>query len=138
MSGSMRLALPDDLRLQVLAAARAAFPRECCGLILGVRSGTDGHALALHPARNVAVHSDRFEIDPIDQFAALKTARAGGQEVIGCYHSHPDGLAWPSARDLAGAGEDGFFWLIAGKAELKAFVYLTGKFTEVDLVTSSS
>lgn len=134
----MRLALPEDLRLQVLAEARAAFPRECCGLILGVRSGADAHALALHPARNAAALSDRFEIDPADHFAALRTARAGGQAVIGCYHSHPNGIAWPSGRDLLGAGEEGFLWLIAGKDELRAFLYLDGQFTGANLVTSSS
>lgn len=134
----MKLFLPDDLRLQVLAEARAAFPRECCGLMLGVRSGGDAHALALYPARNAAALSDRFEIDPADHFAALRLARAGSQQVIGCYHSHPNGVAWPSARDLKGAGEEGFVWLIAGKDELKAFVYLDGRFTGADLVTSSS
>jgi proteasome lid subunit RPN8/RPN11 len=132
------MALPEDLRLQILAEARAAFPRECCGLILGVRSGADAHALALHPARNAAALSDRFEIDPADHFAALRTARISGQAVIGCYHSHPNGIAWPSAKDLVGAGEENFLWLIVGKDELKLFVYLTGKFTEADLVTSSS
>ena len=134
----MKLFLPDDLRLQVLTAARAAFPRECCGLILGVRSGGDAHALALYPARNAAALSDRFEIDPADHFAALRLARAGSQQVIGCYHSHPNGVAWPSAQDLKGAGEDGFAWLIAGKDELKAFVYRGGAFIGADLVTSSS
>lgn len=134
----MKLALPEDLRHQILAAARAAFPRECCGLILGVRHGGDAHALALHPARNVAAFSDRFEMDPADQFAALRAARATGQAVIGCYHSHPNGVAWPSARDLAGGGEENFLWLIVGKDELKLFVYSATGFTEADLVTSSS
>jgi proteasome lid subunit RPN8/RPN11 len=139
----MRLALPEDLRLQVLAEARAAFPRECCGLIIGVRvlgarGGPDAHALALFPARNAAALSDRFEIDPADHFAALRTARAGGQAIIGCYHSHPNGIAVPSSMDLLGAGEEGFLWLIAGKDELRAYVYLRGEFTGADLVTSSS
>jgi proteasome lid subunit RPN8/RPN11 len=134
----MRLALPDDLRLEIAAAARAAFPRECCGLILGVRSGTEGHALALYPTRNAAMRADRFEIDPADHFAALRTARATGQQVIGCYHSHPRGLPQPSDTDKAGATEEGFFWLIAGPAEFAAFIYLKGSFVPVDLVTSSS
>jgi proteasome lid subunit RPN8/RPN11 len=134
----MKLALPGDLRLEIAAAARAALPRECCGLILGTRTGTDGHALALYPARNAAVRSDRFEIDPADHFAALRTARNTGQKVIGCYHSHPNGLAWPSATDHAGAGEEYFFWLIAGSAEFAAYIYLNGEFVGVDLVTSSS
>lgn len=134
----MRLALPEDLRLQIAAEARAVFPRECCGLILGTRTGAQGHALALHPARNIAAGADRFEIDPADHFAALRTGRATGLGVIGCYHSHPGGVARPSPSDLAGAGEDGFFWLIAAPAEFAVFIYVRGEFIGADLVTSSS
>jgi proteasome lid subunit RPN8/RPN11 len=102
-----RLLLADDLREQIAREARAAFPRECCGLI-------EGDALrvaALHPARNISEDADRFEIDPADHFRALRMARANGRAIIGCYHSHPNGRAEPSARD--GDGEDGFLWLIA-------------------------
>ena len=135
----MRLLLPENARAQIVAAARHAAPRECCGLVLGRLSGEDAVATALHPARNLAAQSDRFEIDPADQFAAARAARAAGQTVIGCYHSHPNGMARPSADDLAGAGEENFFWLIATPdGALTAFVYLTGVFTGADLVMSSS
>ena len=103
----MRLSLPQALRAQILAAAREAHPGECCGLVIGRRDGETAAALTLHPARNLARHDDRFEIDPADHFTALKAARANGLAVIGCYHSHPHGAAQPSAADLAGAGEGG-------------------------------
>ena len=58
--------------------------------------------------------------------------------MIGCYHSHPRrGAAQLSAADLAGAGEDGFFWLIATPdAELAAFVYRDGGMTAAELPPS--
>ena len=56
---------------------------------------------------------DRFEIDPKDHIAAGKRARERGQRIIGCYHSHPNGVAEPSAQDLSRAGEKDFLWLIA-------------------------
>ena len=34
-----QVALPEALRLRLLQEARAAFPRECCGLVEGLRSG---------------------------------------------------------------------------------------------------
>jgi proteasome lid subunit RPN8/RPN11 len=127
------------LRTQILAEARAAAPRECCGLVLGRRRHDTAVAAALHPARNLAADADRFLIDPADHFAAMHAAREAGVSVIGCYHSHPGGTARPSARDQEGAGEENFLWLIATpEGALAAFVYLRGGLTGADLVTSSS
>lgn len=107
------LLLPKPLREMLAAEALRAHPRECCGLIEGVAEGETVRALALHPARNLARESDRFEIDPREQFRLLHALRAGEHAIVGCYHSHPNGAAAPSARDREGAGEEGFIWLIA-------------------------
>src|SRR5581483_550790 len=126
---AMKLILPAALRIGIEDAARASFPRECCGLIEGVREDGAARALALHPARNIASEVNRFEIEPADHFAALRKARANTQDVIGCYHSHPGGKVEPSSSDLEGAGEENFFWLIASMRDrhapvmLAAFVY---------------
>lgn len=133
----MKLSLPEALRAQILAEARAAAPRECCGLVLGRRTGGEAAILALHPARNTASAADRFEIAPEDHFTAQRMARAKGQAVIGCYHSHPGGAAMPSAADLAGAGKKDFLWLIATPAALAAFVFENGGFAAAELAVSS-
>jgi proteasome lid subunit RPN8/RPN11 len=129
--------LPSGLAGQLRREARAANPRECCGLIEGVRDGGRFCVSALHPARNLAGAVERFEIDPADHIAAGKRARANGRVIIGCYHSHPGGKPMPSATDLAGAGEEDFLWLIEAEGELGAFVYLRGTFTAADWVMSS-
>ena len=120
------LLLSNAQRARIEAEARAAFPRECCGLLEGVREGDTIRILALHPARNLSSESDRFEIDPADHFAALHAARADGHTIVGCYHSHPNGKCEPSTRDGEGAWEEGFVWLIAatrdGAVSLAAFV----------------
>ena len=123
-----RVALPGNLRAQILQEAREAFPRECCGLVEGSRSEGAFLVAALHSARNLASAPDRFELAPEDHFRALKAARANGRDLIGCYHSHPNGRAEPSATDKAGAGEENFLWLIATGERLEAFVYLAGEF----------
>jgi proteasome lid subunit RPN8/RPN11 len=124
--------LAPGIAAAIHAAARAAAPRECCGLLEGARSGEDWRVSAIHPARNLAAGADRFEIDPADHFAAARAARAAGRAIIGCYHSHPGGRAVPSARDLSGAGQQDFLWLIAaapgGKPALAAFLYRDGAF----------
>ncbi|HEX4105122.1 MAG TPA: M67 family metallopeptidase [Rhizomicrobium sp.] len=135
----MKLLLPAELRARIEGEARKAFPGECCGLIEGTRQGEVADATALHPAGNIAVRADRFEIAPEDHFAALKAARANGRDLIGCYHSHPGGRAIPSTTDLAGASEDNFLWLIAGLGgaeapmTLAAFVYSGAAFLPAEL-----
>jgi proteasome lid subunit RPN8/RPN11 len=135
----MKLLLPADLRARIEDETRKAFPRECCGLVEGTRQGGEALAIALHPARNIATRADRFEIAPEDHFAALKTARANGRDLIGCYHSHPGGKARPSTTDLTGAGEEDFLWLIASLSArdapvmIAAFVYSAAGFFPADL-----
>ena len=144
----MNLILPEALEAAILAEAKAAYPRECCGLIEGVAE-TDGFAAtALHPARNLARAPDRFEIDPADHIAAAKAARSRGHAIIGCYHSHPNGKSAPSVHDRAQAGEEEFLWLIAATdgAACSFAAYRVPGFAGIsliralgaDLVTSSS
>jgi proteasome lid subunit RPN8/RPN11 len=128
--GSLRLS--DDLRAQIAREANAAFPRECCGLIEGRVEGSRIVATALHPARNIAVATDRFEIDPAAHIALLRKLRGTDRAIIGCYHSHPNGRAEPSRRDADGAGEEGFLWLVQA-ADLRGFVWTGADFAEVVL-----
>ena len=107
------LLLSASHRAQIEREARDAFPRECCGLLEGVRGGDAFRITTLHPARNLSTDNDRFEIHPADHFAAIRAARERGHEIVGCYHSHPNGKAEPSARDAEGAWDEGFVWLIA-------------------------
>ena len=124
---------------QLIAEARAAYPNECCGLIEGVRHDSVIEALKLHPARNLASRADRFEIDPMEQFRLLHSLRDTDRDIVGCYHSHPDGEAVPSEHDLAMAGEEDFVWLIAAirqseAGEIAAYVFATGRFQRLALV----
>lgn len=120
-----------------MGLAKAAFPRECCGLIEGLAGDGNFRATRLHPARNLAGAPDRFEIDPADHIAAAKSARPRGAGIIGCYHSHPGGEPKPSDRDLARAGEENFLWLIAAtdgaNCRLAGYIYRASVFVGVTL-----
>jgi len=94
------------------ARARGAFPRECCGLLEGIR-GKELQVLAVHAAVNISAEADRFEIDPREQIRLMQRLRGTEREIVGCYHSHPNGRDEPSPRDLENAAEPGFIWLIA-------------------------
>ena len=115
---------------ELLAAAKAAPQREICGLLFG----SSDRISRAEPADNVAARpQDTFEIDPRALFAALRAERAGGERLIGHYHSHPNGSAEPSPRDLA-AAEPGKLWLITGGGIARLWIMENGGFRELQLV----
>jgi proteasome lid subunit RPN8/RPN11 len=114
----------------LLATAEAAPCRETCGLLFG----SADRIYRAQPVENVAFRAeDTFEIDPRALFAALRAERAGGDKLIGHYHSHPNGSAEPSPRDLA-AAEVGKLWLILGGGIARLWIMENGGFRELQLV----
>lgn len=123
--------------IEALLAEAAASPTlEICGLLLGQRDRIE----AILPAANVATDpARRFEIDPRVLFAANRAARAGGPEVVGHYHSHPNGRAEPSPCDAAAAVASEL-WLILSGGEARLFRAVpagpvAGRFEPVGLTT---
>jgi len=86
----------------MVAHARASYPNECCGAMLGVTDGeskTVRESVALQNAFEGA-QAARYELRPEDLLAADKAARERQMDLIGIYHSHPDCDAYFSATDL--------------------------------------
>jgi proteasome lid subunit RPN8/RPN11 len=119
--------LPPELARRIRDAARTAYPRECCGLLIG---HAEGDAVVIDEvAESVnlsASPGDSFEIDMRLRLTLQKRLRGTGRDVVGHYHSHPDGPAAPSDRDRLQAWEPDMIWLIAGVqagavGELNAF-----------------
>ena len=84
--------------------ARAAYPEEGCGFLLG-HSGTPRRIEESRRARNAATENRarRYMIDPLELLHADDDARKKGLELIGIYHSHPDHPAVPSEYDRSRA-----------------------------------
>jgi proteasome lid subunit RPN8/RPN11 len=82
--------------------AKACFPRECCGILLGTVDGTARTATVSIPCRNAyeGDQKDRFLLDPKDQVTAERRARESGLSVLGFFHSHPNEESYFSATDL--------------------------------------
>ncbi|MEP0844776.1 MAG: M67 family metallopeptidase [Phycisphaerae bacterium] len=85
--------------------AAEALPDECCGLLVGTVDPQGLRVLEVRRAANVweGDRHRRFLIDPRLQLQAQRQARARGLDVVGAYHSHPEGPAVPSAFDKARA-----------------------------------
>lgn len=95
----------------LLAEARKAHPRECCGLLFG----DETTIVDWRPAANVHLQpATHFEIDPQALIDAHRAMRQGGLRLVGYYHSHPHGAPVPSATDRALAAGDGMIWAIIG------------------------
>lgn len=106
------------LLARIVAEARATPDVEVCGLLLG----RGGAVETIRPCRNVAFDpARRFEIDPAALIAAYRAARDGGPAILGCYHSHPSGIATPSAQDAADAAPNGWLWVIVAGDDVRVW-----------------
>ncbi len=149
-SGAELIVLEPGQMAEITAAAEAAYPEECCGLLIGSGSGPPepGYRVA-----RVAVSENkapdrreaRFEVDPALRLTLQRRLRGGPDRVIGLFHSHPDGAAEPSPRDLDSAWEPELVWLIvavsAGKVTRAAAHVLVNnntRFDEIPLVVSEA
>lgn len=85
-----RLILPAAVLEAIRAHAAAAFPEECCGILVG-KTATATRVVRAVAAANARRDRprDRYAIPPETLLATHKAARAEGLEMIGYYHSHP-------------------------------------------------
>jgi proteasome lid subunit RPN8/RPN11 len=118
----------------MLEHARARPGEEVCGL-LGAK---DGAFTSFHPVANVAEdRTRRFLMDARGQIDAMRRMREDGEELLGIFHSHPEGPGEPSAEDLAMAAYPGTIYFIAapeagaGTWVLRAFRYDGTGFTGI-------
>jgi len=87
--------LVDEIRRE----GELAYPAECCGVLAGY-PGEVKEVLKLVPVTNRRTDDPhRYLIAPDDLRRIEAELRPSGLEVLGCYHSHPDHPAVPSAFD---------------------------------------
>ncbi len=117
----MSIEVTSEVADAMLRAAGRADPLEVCGILLGASGpGERSCITALIEARNVHPSPQtHFEIDAQALIDAHRSARNGGAEVIGYFHSHPSGDPAPSVTDRALAAHDGKIWAISAGGGLK-------------------
>jgi proteasome lid subunit RPN8/RPN11 len=97
------LEINAELRKIIMDEGEKAYPRECCGFVLGrlLEEGTRKTEvlIPIDNAREAEEQYHRFSIEPEDFMKAEKEARVLGMDIIGFYHSHPDHPARPSDYD---------------------------------------
>lgn len=99
--GPASVVLPDRIRAEIVAHARAGLPNEACGLVIGDAPAADGGvAIRWAPTRNRAASPFRYEIDP-DDLLRLTIETDDADEVFwAIVHSHVASPARPSPTDI--------------------------------------
>jgi proteasome lid subunit RPN8/RPN11 len=142
----MMVVAGDDLK-RLADVAEDAYPNEACALLVGRRyPGLSVRVTRVEVGSNVADNpAYRFEVDPGLRIGLERELRGGAVQVIGVWHSHPDGLPEPSATDLESVLEPHLFWLVtavaAGQVTETGAYYLsdwTDAFRPVPLVLVAS
>lgn len=102
------LRLSAEHLAQLEAMAEGAWPCECCGVLVGSRTGsseTDVRDVWL--TRNTAGdRRRRYQMAPEDLVSAQRLARSRGLQIVGYFHSHPDRRPVPSDLDVREAWPD--------------------------------
>jgi proteasome lid subunit RPN8/RPN11 len=133
--------VPNEIRVQagvlfaLQAHAQGDPDHERCGLLAG-RDGVITHA---YPARNAASDpATRYEIAPEELFRMMREIRGAGLQLLGIYHSHPNGANEPSPTDIQRAYYPDAAYLIVSpqpdaEAPVRAFSIRDGDVLELQI-----
>jgi proteasome lid subunit RPN8/RPN11 len=100
VGGHVTLRLAGALAEEIRRHGEAAYPAECCGVLVGRAEAEAKEVVRLAPAVNRRTDDPHRYLIAADDLRRLEAeVRAAGQEIVGYYHSHPDHPARPSAFD---------------------------------------
>jgi len=78
---------------------QAELPREGCGILAGMENVVTRFV----PIANRLASATAFDMEPAELIAALRSIREAGERMLAVGHSHPNGPATPSRRDIESA-----------------------------------
>jgi proteasome lid subunit RPN8/RPN11 len=99
--GPLETAIPADLVQALIDHARAGYPNEACGLLIGDRPAAGGgRPLRFEATANKAGSPYRYEIDPDDLYRLTIATDDADETFWGIVHSHTHTPAVPSPTDV--------------------------------------
>jgi [CysO sulfur-carrier protein]-S-L-cysteine hydrolase len=110
------------------------YPNEACGILAG--RGTTVEKVYALTSENPS--PTFYQIDAQEQFRVLREMREAGRDLVGIYHSHPAGRAYPSSTDVELAFYPEAVYVIVSLIErgdpcMKGYSIVDGNVTEVPL-----
>ncbi len=85
----------SDLQI-IIDHCSAGYPNEACGIL----AGKLGRVERVYCMTNARPGPASYEMDAEEQFRVMKDIRTSGLEMLGTFHSHPGGMAYPSSIDV--------------------------------------
>ena len=143
--GPAAVELPLAIRDAIVVQARAEYPNEACGLIVGdAAAAAGGRALRYEPTRNKAASPYRYEIDPTELLRLTIETDDADEVFWAIVHSHTHSPAAPSPTDIGLAFyPDALYLLVSldpdaadpatGEPGLRAWRIVEGVTFEVEL-----
>jgi len=127
------LSITDRQWEQMRADIEQSAPEEACGLLAGLES----QVIMVLPITNELHSPVRYHMAAREQLDAFERIDYAGLQLVGIYHSHPNGPNGPSATDIAEAFYPEAAYLIwtpqDGVWSCRAFRIQDGQIQEVSL-----
>lgn len=102
---------------RILRHCMDGLPEESCGLIAGHKEGSHNVIEKVYLLTNVDHSNEHFTMDPKEQLAAVKDARANKLTMLGNFHSHPESPSRPSEEDKRLAYDTSAIYMILSLME---------------------
>jgi proteasome lid subunit RPN8/RPN11 len=81
---------------RIIDHCTAGLPDEACGILAGKGSRVE----KIYCMKNAKSGPASYEMDAEEQFRVMKDIRESGSTMVGIFHSHPSGHAYPSSIDV--------------------------------------
>ncbi len=117
----------------MIAHVARCSPEEACGLL----AGTGETVRAIFPVTNQAHSPSYFEMDPKERLKVFNLLEGSHLELLGIYHSHPAGPAYPSETDIRSFSYPGvayIIWFWMGETwSVQGFAIEAGSYSQIQL-----
>jgi len=129
-----KILIPIDISKKVLEYVIQKSPEESCGLL----AGCDNKVTIEIPVTNQLHSPIKYFMDPMELFKALEKIETLQLDLLGIFHSHPNGPSKPSETDIKEFLYPGVATIIcypeSNNWKIKAFLIENECYTEMELV----
>lgn len=123
--------IPTDVIFNMMRHVFRSHGIECCGILIG-RNGLVQYS---HSMANIAEFPDiEYAFNPEEQIEVWHTAGERKMDIMGVYHSHVRGEAYPSAGDIHMAAYPSFHYVILTQSSIRSFRIADAEVTEEKVV----
>lgn len=134
--------LTPELHQQVTQHAASDAPNEACGVLIGHIDQGVARTVQAMPIENIAINArNAYRMDDKRLAQIIGGLEKTGMELVGFYHSHPDGEPVPSPSDIRLAAYPDIPYLIIGlrnRSSIAAWQINKGSVERIEIAVSET